>query len=108
LVAIAGVGAVVAARFSSHVEHGLQQSHAGGGAGALARAASATLQVHVPAGFSAASHQHVHAVLQSASVSAFHLSMVLAAGLALVAGALSLIGITNRPAASPTRAETQS
>jgi EmrB/QacA subfamily drug resistance transporter len=96
LVMIAGVGAVVATHFSSKVTHALQHhGPASGTSAAVIRAAGATLQVHVPAGFPAAAHAHVHAVLASASVSAFHLAMVLAAALAIVAGALSLIGISN-------------
>ncbi|MDE3133566.1 MAG: MFS transporter [Acidobacteriota bacterium] len=96
LVAIAAGGAVVAARFSSQVEHALRQPQPLHGTGsALARAAAATLQVHVPSGFPAAQHAHVHAVLAGASVSAFHVAMVLSAALAIVAGALSLVGIAN-------------
>jgi predicted MFS family arabinose efflux permease len=96
LIAIAGVGAVVASHFSSYVTQALQHPRRPPGtAAAVTRAAGATLQVHVPAAFTAAAHAHVQAVLERASVSAFHLAMLLAAALAIIAGALSLIGIGN-------------
>lgn len=96
LLIIAGGGAIVAARFSSRVQHGLAHASPSLGTGhAIARAATATLQTHVPAGFTAAAHQHVHAVLVSASVSSFHVAMLLAAALSVVAGVLSLVGISN-------------
>ncbi|MDE3130950.1 MAG: MFS transporter [Acidobacteriota bacterium] len=97
LVAIAVAGAVVAGHFSAQVQTGLQrlQPPPAGGA-AIARVASATLQVHVPAAFAATQHERVHTILEHASVSAFHLSMLLAAALSLLAGVLSLIGISNR------------
>jgi len=97
LVAIAIGGAVVSGHFASQVMHALQSSHPAHGAGqAVAQAASATLQVHVPAGFAAAAHSHVHAVLARASVGAFHLAMLLAAALAIVGGVLSLLGIRSQ------------
>jgi EmrB/QacA subfamily drug resistance transporter len=101
LLMIAIGGAIVAARFASQARHGLEQARPplGSGAGA-ARAASATLQTQVPAGFTAAAHERVHAVLVGASVGAFHLAMLLSAGLAMLAGLLSLWGISNqRPSA---------
>jgi EmrB/QacA subfamily drug resistance transporter len=100
LVTIAAGGAVVAARFSSQVEHALRHAPGQRAGSALARAAAAPLQVHVPSGFAAGAHAHVHAVLASASVSAFHVAMLLSAALAIVAGALSLLGIGN-PKPSP-------
>lgn len=97
LLMIAVGGAVVSAHFAAHVRHGLVDTHPPLGAGAgVAKAASATLQTHVPAGFTAASHERVHAVLVSASVGAFHLAMLLAAGLAIVAGLFNLWGISNQ------------
>ncbi len=97
LIAIAVGGAVVAGHFSSQVQAALAHTRsAQGTAAAVAKAASATLQVHVPAGFAAAARPHVHAVLESASVSAFHLAMLLSAALAIIAGVLSLVGISNR------------
>jgi MFS family permease len=93
LIAIATAGAVVAARFSSHVLGAL--STRDGTPAAVNHAAVATFQVHALSGFTSAQRPHVHAVLQAASVSAFHLAMLLGAGLATVAGILSLIGIGN-------------
>jgi EmrB/QacA subfamily drug resistance transporter len=96
LVAIAIGGAVVSGHFASQVKHALQSSHPALGAGqAVARAASATLQVHVPAGFAAATRPQVHTILAHASVGAFHLAMLLAAALAVAGGVLSLAGISN-------------
>jgi EmrB/QacA subfamily drug resistance transporter len=97
LIAIAVGGAIVAGHFSAQVEHALRGAHPPlGGGQAVARAAAATLQVHVPAGFASAARQQVHAVLVNASIGAFHLAMLLAAALAIVSGVLGLIGITNR------------
>jgi hypothetical protein len=92
LIAIALAGAVVAARFSSDVQHALTGGY---GHAAVTHAAAATLQVHALSGFAAGQRAHVHAVLQAASVSAFHLAMASAAGLAALGGLLSLIGIRN-------------
>lgn len=95
LVAIAVAGAVVSGRFSSQVLSALSGSRRADG-GALAGAASSTLEVRVPSGFAASARPHVHAVLVSASVDAFHLAMVLSAALAILAGGLCLLGISNR------------
>lgn len=97
LIAIAVGGAVVAGHFSSQVRSALNAHPALGSGQAVTRAASAALQVHVPSGFAAAARPHVHQILERASVSAFHLSMLLSAALAIVAGVLSLIGISNAP-----------
>jgi EmrB/QacA subfamily drug resistance transporter len=96
LIAIALAGAVVSAHFYSQVQHALAASVSGAGSSSgIKQAASATLQVHDVSGFAAAQRPHVEAILQAASVSAFHLGMVLAAGLAAFAGILSLTGIRN-------------
>jgi EmrB/QacA subfamily drug resistance transporter len=95
LLMIAVGGAIVATHFSSQVLHGLSARTGLGTAGAIARAATATLQTHVPAGFTSAAQNRVHGVLVDASVSSFHLAMLLAAALAVVAGLLSLFGISN-------------
>ncbi|HET9094960.1 MAG TPA: MFS transporter [Solirubrobacteraceae bacterium] len=94
LIAIAAGGAVVAARFSSVVRRGLVARGAPAvGGRAIRGAASGTLQIHVPTGFPVAARAHVQAVLEHASVSAFHLAMLLAGTLAIAAGAVSLLGI---------------
>ena len=93
LIAIALAGAVVYAHFHSQVRQGLASVTAS--SSAIKQAASATLQVHAGSGFAAAQRPHVHVVLQTASVSAFHLGILLAAGLAALGGILSLIGIRN-------------
>ncbi len=92
LIAIALAGAVTAARFSSHVQTALAARFGGA---AVSHAAAATFQVHALSGFRPAQRPQVHAALQAASVSAFHLALLLGAGLAAVAGVLSLIGIGN-------------
>jgi EmrB/QacA subfamily drug resistance transporter len=97
LIAIAAVGAVVAGHFSGQVLRALQHPQRTAASGnALARAANATLQVRVPPGFTAAERPRVHAALVSASISSFHLAMVLAAALAILGGVLCLFGISNR------------
>jgi EmrB/QacA subfamily drug resistance transporter len=95
LTAIAAGGAAVSGRFASQVRTALSGHPGWGPAHAVTRAASATLQVRAPAGFTAAARTQVHVLLEQASVSAFHLAMLVSAGLAMVAGVLSLIGITN-------------
>ena len=99
LLVIAGGGAIVSAHFSARVQHAIAaiSQRPAATRSAIARAASATLQTHVPSGFSASARAPVHAALVSASVSSFHLAMLLAAALAVVAGLLCLIGISNRP-----------
>ena len=100
LIAIAAVGAVVAAQFSSQVTHALDTRPADGSRPVLSapevrRAAAATLQIRVPGRFTSVQGSEVRAALEGASVDAFHLAMLVAAGVALAAGVLSLIGIGN-------------
>ena len=92
LIAIALAGAVVAASFTANVEHALAGT---GSRLAVAHAASAPFQIHALGGFAAAQRPHVEAALRAASVSAFHVAMLLGAGLAACAGVLSLLGIRN-------------
>lgn len=96
LIAIAAVGAIVAAQFSSNVNRALAQPHAPRTyQAAVAQAAAATLQIRAPASFSAPGRAQVRKTLEQASVEGFHLAMLLAAALALVGGILSLLGIRN-------------
>ncbi len=97
LIAIAAGGALVAARFSAEVRHGLGAARATGAqARAIRTVAADTLQVRVPSGVPASAQAHVHAVLVHASVGAVHLAMLLAGALAVSAGVLSLLGIEGR------------
>jgi EmrB/QacA subfamily drug resistance transporter len=100
LVAIAVAGAVVSSHFRSQVL-GALSAPGGTPSAAVSAAANATLVVHVPHDLAGSSAAHVHTVLVNASVSAFHLSMVLAAGLAILGGVLCLLGITNRAVKGP-------
>ncbi|HEX3804299.1 MAG TPA: MFS transporter [Solirubrobacteraceae bacterium] len=101
LIAIAAVGAVVATHFSADVARGLARPHATPAYNAAARKASAaTLQTHPPPGFTQAQQPYVRQTLESASVDTFHLAIVIAAILAVMAGILSLVGIRN-PRAKP-------
>jgi EmrB/QacA subfamily drug resistance transporter len=103
LVAIAAVGAVVAAQFSTDVEQGLSRPHETPARLALVRrAASATLQIHPQAGFAAQEQPHVRRVLESASVDAVHTALLLSVLLALASGVFSLIGIRNPRHKPPT------
>jgi len=96
LIAIAVVGAVVAGHFSASVRNGLaDHGHAAVSRSAINRAASATFEVRPPSGVPAAQRPQVHAVLQNASVDALHLTLRLAALLAIISGALGLLGIRN-------------
>ncbi len=94
LIAIAAVGAVVAAHFSSEVNQRLTVPRpAPAYSSAMARAAEAPLQTTVPDGFSDRQQPQVRATLEHASVDSYRLAMVLAAALAFISGILSLIGI---------------
>ncbi len=94
LIAIAAVGAVVAAQFSAQVHERLDRPDAPPAyMAAVEEAASATLQTHPPAGFSLVERPAVHRTLERASVSSYRLAMVLAAALAFLSGILSLVGI---------------
>lgn len=100
LIAIAAIGAVIASHFSSQVQQNLAHPHATPVyTHAVNHAASATLQTRVPPGFTGAQRPEVKQTLQDASVNSLHLSLIIAAILALISGVLSLLGIRNpRPA----------
>lgn len=95
LLAIAAVGAVVAASFASRLDSQLS----GRPLGSQARAAVAVARTrplvtnaqHVPSGQRA----EVHAALVNASVHGFRIGMLIAGALVLVGGLVSLIGIEN-------------
>jgi EmrB/QacA subfamily drug resistance transporter len=96
LIAIAVVGAVIAGHFSADVHAGLA---ADGGVAvpqtAVEQAASATFEVRPPNAVPAAQRGQVQTVLEDASVSSLHLALWLAALLAIISGAMSLVGIRN-------------
>jgi MFS family permease len=101
LIAIAAVGAALAAHFSSQVTGALEPPAVGGArieqisGRTVARAAGAVLEIRVPSGVAKAQRPQVRAALVSASTDSFHLAMLIAAAVALGAGALSLAGIRN-------------
>lgn len=91
LIAIAVVGAVVAAQFSSVVDQKMSSSAVPSGAVATARQIS--LETTPPSPY-----QHDPAfkqTLSDASVSAFHAGILTISGLLIAGGAISLIGIRN-------------
>jgi EmrB/QacA subfamily drug resistance transporter len=96
LVAIAGVGALVAAQFGSSLDDRLA-----GDAGrpelaaALDRAKRQPLARVAPEGLGAGLRQRVAAAAEDASISAFRLGMGISAGLVALGGLLGLAGIEN-------------
>jgi hypothetical protein len=89
LVAVAAVGAVVAAQFGTALGHDRLTVPAG----TLQKAKQASLVTTPPAPY-----QHdstFHASLTSASVSAFHAGVIVVAVLVMAGGVVSLIGIQN-------------
>lgn len=97
LLAVAAIGAVVAARFGAVVDDRLAAgpplSRAGRVAAADAR--ERALAVAAPAGVTAAERQRIAAATSDAAVDAFHLAMILSALLVGAGGALGLAGIRN-------------
>jgi EmrB/QacA subfamily drug resistance transporter len=90
LIAVAAVGAAVAGQFSSRIEPLARTAPPA----AVARAEQRPLVVDV-AGFPPAARAHAREVLVSASVDSFHVGVGIAAGLAILAGLISLIGVAN-------------
>jgi EmrB/QacA subfamily drug resistance transporter len=96
LLAVAAVGAVIAAQFSTAVDQNM--ASAGVPQATIAKAKQVTLQTKPPAPY-----QHdarFKTALSDASVSAFHAGILTIAGLLAAGGVVSLIGIRNptRPA----------
>jgi len=90
LVAVAAVGAVVAAQFSSALD---KQQLVGPPESVIAKAKQAPLQPTPPKPY-----QHdpvLRKVLANASVSAFHTGVIAVSGLMILGGAVSLAGIRN-------------
>jgi EmrB/QacA subfamily drug resistance transporter len=96
LLAVAAVGAIVAASFRAHVDRelaGRQLSPAA--AGVVAEAKRRTLARADVSRIPPAERQVVDRAVTKASVDAFHVSMSVAAGLLAAGGLLGLIGIRN-------------
>ena len=95
LLAIAALGAVIAGAFQSRVDREINAGHLSGPARvALVGARSRPLVTQVT-GVPAGERPVVHATLVEASVHAFRVGMGVAAGLAVLGGIVSLIGIEN-------------
>ncbi len=93
LIAIAALGAVVAASFQSHLSRELAGRHLGAaGRTAVARARAKPLVTSV-ADAPLADRARLHTALVRASVDAFGLGMEIAAILAIAGGVISLVGI---------------
>jgi hypothetical protein len=95
LIAIAGIGAVIAASFQSHLDSALAGDHLDARTKAAVAAAKARPLVTNARGASPAQRPVVHAALVSASVDAFKLGMFISAALVFAGGVVSLIGIKN-------------
>src|SRR3954451_19986757 len=92
LLAVAAVGAVVAAQFASSLRADLQNVPLP--RGYLSQAANRALTVDTPASLGPV-RPRVEAALDDASVDAFSLAMLLTGGLVAVGGLLSALGIEN-------------
>jgi EmrB/QacA subfamily drug resistance transporter len=96
LLAIAAIGAVVSARFSSTLDANLAHVRLDAPAvRAVADAKTRPLAVPAPSGVPAAERTRVAAAASDASVEAFHLGAGSAALLLLAGGAISAVGIRN-------------
>lgn len=91
LIAVAAVGALVAAQFSSVVDQKMATSIVA--PDAVAKAKQVTLQTTPPEPYK--NDAEFKDALSSASLSAFHAGTFAVAGLLIVGGAVSLIGIRN-------------
>jgi EmrB/QacA subfamily drug resistance transporter len=92
LVAIALIGVIIQARFSSSLEHNRYLSSLP--FKYIASSKSAPLQLTPPAGYK--SSQAYRNVLSEASVSAFHAGIITMSALIITGGVISLIGIKNK------------
>lgn len=91
LVAIAGVGAIMATQFSSTIDRNISCFKAS--SAAITTAKQATLITTPPKPYQ--NNAAFHDALVSASVSAFHVSLETTAALLVIGGGVSLIGIKN-------------
>lgn len=95
LVAIAAVGAVLSASFSSRLETALPSSALSPQARHAVNQAKARPLVTTASGVPAQERGAVHAALVVASVHAFRIGMGIAGGLAVLGGLIALVGIEN-------------
>lgn len=90
LIAVAAVGAVVAAHFSSYMD---KQHLVGPPRSIIVKAEQAPLETTPPHPYQG--DLVLHRVLTRASVEAFHVGVITIAGLMIAGGAVSLVGIRN-------------
>jgi Na+/melibiose symporter-like transporter len=96
LVAIAAIGAVVAASFSSSIDDSLAGRPLGPAArGAVETAKERTLSRADTSGMPPGQARAVSDAVEDASVSAFHVAMLIAAALVALGGVLAAVGIVN-------------
>jgi hypothetical protein len=96
LLAIAALGAVVAARFGTVVDERLAgRALSGAARSAVAATQDRTLAVARPAGLDAGEGAAIASATRDAAVSAFHTAMGIAAALVAAGGLLGLAGIRN-------------
>jgi EmrB/QacA subfamily drug resistance transporter len=95
LVAIAAVGAVVSASFTSRLDTALPSGTLSPQARHAVSQAKKTPLATTASGVPAAERARVHAALVDASVHAFRIGMGIAGGLAVLGGVIALVGIEN-------------
>ena len=98
LLAVAALGAIVSASFSSSIDDALGDGGrplSARSATAIAAAKKQTLTSIDPAALPPAEADRVSAAVRDASVSAFHLGLGLSTGLVALGGLLGLVGIVN-------------
>jgi EmrB/QacA subfamily drug resistance transporter len=95
LVAIAAVGAVVSAGFTSRLDQTLSGTTLSPAARHAVNQAKQRPLVTTPTGVPAPERATVHAALVDASVHAFQIGMGIAGGLAALGGVVALVGIEN-------------
>jgi hypothetical protein len=102
LVAIAALGAVVAASFSSELDDQLSNASLGSAARAEVHAAK-RLPIGLPrvAGLPSDEARTLTHAAEDASLASFHLAMAIAAALAAVGGIAGFAGIRNPPPPEP-------
>jgi EmrB/QacA subfamily drug resistance transporter len=96
LLAVAALGAVVSASFTSSIDAALGSRHLSPDSAAVVKEAKRqTLATADTAGLPPSEATAVSAAVTNASVDAFHLGMGLSAGLVALGGILGLVGIVN-------------
>lgn len=95
LLAIAALGAVVSGAFSSRVDHAVATRQLSAPARVALENARSKPLVTTTTNVAPPARATVHAVLVDASVDAFRVGMMIAAGLAILGGIVALIGVVN-------------